>query len=101
MFDIPFEAKAIKVVPLTWHDTISVRLDIIGCTEVPMSTASEEIEIPEVVVEEEIPEVFQSRRRKIKTTTKSPIIMMTSTEVNKVRIFLIYIRYIFNILFIT
>ncbi|KAI5641726.1 f5/8 type C domain-containing protein [Phthorimaea operculella] len=33
MIEPPIEAKVIRIQPLTWHDAISVRFDIIGCGE--------------------------------------------------------------------
>lgn len=81
MFDVPFEAKYVKVVPLTWHDTVSMRLDIIGCTEVTTSTVPEDFE-----VEETVPGMYKPKPRPGKKTTKTPI-LLTSPEVNENKYF--------------
>ncbi|KAL0894249.1 hypothetical protein ABMA27_014259 [Loxostege sticticalis] len=42
MISPPIEAKFVRVKPLTWHEEIAVRLELIGCGE-PRSTTPEEI----------------------------------------------------------
>lgn len=33
MFDKPFEAKFVRIHPLTWHEEIAIRFELIGCDE--------------------------------------------------------------------
>ncbi|XP_025836285.1 hemocytin [Agrilus planipennis] len=33
MFPVPVEAKLIKILPVTWHDTIALRVELLGCGE--------------------------------------------------------------------
>lgn len=40
LFQVPFEAKAVRIYPETWHKDRALQLDIIGCSEYPLSTTS-------------------------------------------------------------
>ena len=33
IFDVPFEAKIIKINPQTWHNGIAMRIDVLGCND--------------------------------------------------------------------
>lgn len=34
-FQVPIESKAVRVYPLTWHDSIAMRLELLGCDTSP------------------------------------------------------------------
>lgn len=34
-FQVPIEAKAVRIYPLTWHESIAVRLELLGCDTNP------------------------------------------------------------------
>ncbi|KAG6461849.1 hypothetical protein O3G_MSEX012891 [Manduca sexta] len=38
MFEPPIEAKVVRIHPLTWHDDIAVRMELIGCGELTTTT---------------------------------------------------------------
>lgn len=42
MFKIPIEAKAVRIYPLTWHGSISIRIELLGCSrgEKPITTTT-------------------------------------------------------------
>lgn len=44
MFRIPIEAKVIRIFPLTWHGSISIRTELLGCS--PHKVIEEENTIP-------------------------------------------------------
>lgn len=44
MFKIPIEAKVIRIYPLTWHGSISIRAELLGCS--PYKVIEEENTIP-------------------------------------------------------
>lgn len=50
MFKIPIEAKTVRIYPLTWHGSISIRVELLGCSrgEKPIKTTTP---IPYVVHE--------------------------------------------------
>ncbi|KAI5641727.1 f5/8 type C domain-containing protein [Phthorimaea operculella] len=47
MIEPPIEAKVIRIQPLTWHDAISIRFDIIGCGEPSTTTYIPFVTTPE------------------------------------------------------
>lgn len=44
MFKIPIEAKVLRIYPLTWHGSISIRTELLGCS--PHKVVEEENTIP-------------------------------------------------------
>ncbi|VVD02632.1 unnamed protein product [Leptidea sinapis] len=40
MFDRPFEAKFVRILPLTWHEEIAVRFELIGCKGIVSTTST-------------------------------------------------------------
>lgn len=46
VFDVPIEAKVVRINPQTWHNAIALRVELIGCgegaTTVPYVTATPE-----------------------------------------------------------
>lgn len=43
MIEPPIEAKFIRIRPLTWHEEIAIRFELIGC-DTPLSTTLSETE---------------------------------------------------------
>lgn len=33
LFKIPIESKVLRIYPLTWHDTIAIRIEVFGCSK--------------------------------------------------------------------
>lgn len=52
MFEPPIEAKALRISPQSWHDTIAVQIEIIGCQQ--HTTTSPSVEIYEPVCQDEM-----------------------------------------------
>lgn len=38
LFETPFEAQIIRIFPDSWHGSISLKLELIGCGEAPTTT---------------------------------------------------------------
>ncbi|EFN85665.1 Hemocytin [Harpegnathos saltator] len=49
IFDQPIEAKTIRIEPLTWHNGIAVRADVLGCRDRTMTSIRTSTELPIVV----------------------------------------------------
>ncbi|XP_014469310.1 PREDICTED: hemocytin isoform X2 [Dinoponera quadriceps] len=56
MFDQPIEAKIIRIEPLTWHNGIAVRADVLGCQDhlTTTTTTATEFPIMKTTVSEEV-----------------------------------------------
>lgn len=50
MFDYPIEMKALRISPQSWHDSIALQLEIIGCGE-PLTTGIEKTTIKPICVD--------------------------------------------------
>lgn len=48
-FSLPFEARYVKIIPKTWHEKISLRVDVIGCG-IESTTTMITSEAPEVCI---------------------------------------------------
>lgn len=64
LFKIPIEAKVIRVYPLTWHSSIAIRLELLGCLPQGTITTFKPIAIST-------------------TTAKPKLIIPTTVKVNK------------------
>lgn len=53
MFKIPIEAKTVRIYPLTWHGSISIRVELLGCSrgDKPKITTTTQIPYKDIVYE--------------------------------------------------
>lgn len=58
MFKIPIEAKTVRIYPLTWHGSISIRVELLGCSRGERLTTTTPAPIPyKYIVHETTPHV--------------------------------------------
>lgn len=46
MFDQPIEAKAVRISPQSWHDTIALQLELIGCAQMKTTASAKMLAKP-------------------------------------------------------
>lgn len=45
-FQVPIEAKSVRVYPLTWHEAVAIRLELLGCENTPEFVSSTTVKTP-------------------------------------------------------
>lgn len=79
LFQIPIEAKIVRVYPIAWHEGIAIRWELLGCgTKKPVVIAT--VTKPPLSPVTQAPQIFTKPPVKLTTTTPKPV---TQVEVFK------------------